>query len=69
MGRGAHSYCVFRMWRSCPLGLGFPPHFSHIVVEVRTSGPPHVLLLWWGVSKRMLPVVGGKQEDAPCGGG
>ena len=27
-----------------------------IVVEVKTSGPPHVLKLWLVVSKGMLPV-------------
>ena len=34
----------------------FPPHFVKIVVEVKASGPPHVLRLWLGVSKGMLAV-------------
>ena len=39
-----------------PPRASFPPHFLTIVVEVKTSGPPHVLILWLGVSKGMLPV-------------
>ena len=39
-----------------PPELVFPPCFIKIVVEVKTSGPPHVLRLWLGVSKVMLPV-------------
>ena len=34
----------------------FHPHFLNIVVEVKTSEPPHVLKLWLVVSKGMLPV-------------
>ena len=34
----------------------FPPHFLRIVVEVKASGPPHVLTLWLGVRKGMLLV-------------
>ena len=34
----------------------FPPHFLRIVVEMRSSGPPHILWLWLGVGKGMLPV-------------
>ena len=33
---------VFRMWLSCP------PHFLQIVVEVKTSGRPHVKDCGWG---------------------
>ena len=52
----------------------FPPHFLRIVVEVKASGPPCVLELWFGISKGMLPVryfclrtvVGSKQGYAPC---
>ena len=32
------------------------PHFLRIAVEVKASGPLHVLKLWLGVSKCMLPV-------------
>ena len=39
-----------------PPRASFPPHFLNIVVEVKASGPPHVLKLWLGVSKGMLPV-------------
>ena len=38
-------------------------------MEVRSTGPPHVSILWLGVNKGMLPVksvVGGKQGHAPC---
>ena len=31
----------------------FPPHFLTIVVEVKATGPPHVLELWLGVSEGM----------------
>ena len=34
----------------------FPLHFLDIVVLVTASGPPHVLRLWLGVGKGMLPV-------------
>ena len=54
MGRGAlngFSGCSF-----LPPELVFPPHFLKIVVELKASGPPHVLELWLGVSKGMLPV-------------
>ena len=34
----------------------FSPHFLKIVVEVKASGPPHVIKLWLGVSMEMLPV-------------
>ena len=30
--------------------------FLKIVVEVKAPGPPHILQLWLGVSKGMLPV-------------
>ena len=33
-----------------------PPHFLRIAFELKASGPPHVLKLWLGVSKDMLPV-------------
>ena len=39
-----------------PSRANFSPHFLKIVVEVKASGPPHVLALWLGVSKGMLPV-------------
>ena len=44
------------MWRSCHPELIFPPHVLKIVVVVKASGPPHVLKLWLGVSKGILPV-------------
>ena len=34
----------------------FPPHFQESLVEVKASGPPHILKQWLGVSKGMLPV-------------
>ena len=34
----------------------FTPHFLQIVVEVKASGPSHVLKLWMEVSKGMLSV-------------
>ena len=34
----------------------FPSQFLEIMVEVNVSEPPHVLKLWLGVSKDMLPV-------------
>ena len=40
----------------CPPELIFPPHFLKIVVEVKASGPPHVLKLWLVISKGMLPI-------------
>ena len=36
--------------------LFFAPHFVKIVVEVKASGPPHVLRLWFGLCKGMLDV-------------
>ena len=39
-----------------PCRATFTPYFLKIMVEVKASGPPHVLGLWLGVSKRMLPV-------------
>ena len=48
MGRGAHSKWFFRMSRSCPIDIVFPPHFFKMVVEVTAFGPPHVLRLWSG---------------------
>ena len=44
------------MWRSSHSELVPTPHFLNIVVEVKASGPPHVLELSLGVSKGMLPV-------------
>ena len=44
------------MKRSCHLELVFPPHFIKIVVEVKASGPRHILKLWLGASKGMLHV-------------
>ena len=32
----------------CPPELVFPPHFLIIVIEVKVSGPLHVLRLWLG---------------------
>ena len=37
-------------------------HFLESVVEVKASGPPHVLELWLGLSKVMLPVTCGRGE-------
>ena len=34
----------------------FTLHFSNIVLGVRASGSPHVLSVWLGVSKVMIPV-------------
>ena len=34
----------------------FLSHFMKLVVEVKASGPLHVIKLWSGVSKGMLPV-------------
>ena len=39
-----------------PPDLVFPPHFKKIVVEVKVSGPSHVLELCLGLSKGMLPL-------------
>ena len=39
-----------------PPELVFMPHFLHVVVEVEALGPPHVLILWLGVRKGMVPV-------------
>ena len=44
------------MQHSCLPEFVFIPHFLKIVVEVKASGPPHVLKLWLGVIKGMLPV-------------
>ena len=44
------------MLRSCLPELVFTPRFFSIVVEVKTSGPPHVLTQSLEVSKGMLPV-------------
>ena len=40
-----------------PSRASFSIIFLKIVVEVKVSGPPHVLELWLGVRKGMLPVV------------
>ena len=39
-----------------PPWASFPMHFFKFVVEVKSSGPPHVLQLWLGVGKGMLLV-------------
>ena len=39
-----------------PPELVFTPHFLKIVVEVKTSGRPHVMKVSLGVSKGMLHV-------------
>ena len=44
------------MWHSCPDEFVYAPHILIIVVGVKTSGSPHVLKLWLGVSKGMLLV-------------
>ena len=49
------SFQVLRMYNSCPPELVFPPHFLKIFIEVKVSGPQHVLRLV-GVSRGMLPV-------------
>ena len=36
--------------------LALTPHFSKIVVDVKSSGLSHVLKLWFGVSMSMLAV-------------
>ena len=38
-----------------PSRASSPTHFSKIVIEVKASGSPHILKLWLGVSKGMLP--------------
>ena len=38
-----------------PPKLVITPHFLNIMVEVKASGPQHVLKLWLGVGKGMLP--------------
>ena len=38
-----------------PSRASFSPHFLKIVVEVKVSGPPHVLTLCLGVSKGIPP--------------
>ena len=47
---------VFQDIALLPPELVFPPHFLEIVVGEKASGPPHVLKLWLGVGKGMLPV-------------
>ena len=47
-------FCSY--WRSCHPKLVFPPHVVIIVAEVKATGPPHVLQLWLGVGKGILPV-------------
>ena len=39
-----------------PSRASFSPHFLEIKVKLKASGPSHVLELWLGVSKGMLPV-------------
>ena len=39
-----------------PSRANFLQHFIKIVVEVKASGPPHVIKLWLGETKGMLPV-------------
>ena len=39
-----------------PSPASFSSTFLKIVVEVKASGSPHVLIMWFGVSKGMLPV-------------
>ena len=39
-----------------PPELVFPPHSLKIVVEVKVSGPPHVVKLWVGIGNGMLSV-------------
>ena len=39
-----------------PSRSGSTPHLLKIVVEAKALGPPHVLKLWLGVSKGVLPV-------------
>ena len=41
---------------SANLSEFFTTHFLQIVVEVKASGPPHILKLWLEVKKGMLPV-------------
>ena len=38
-----------------PSRASFTPHFLEILMDVKASGLPHVLKLWLGVSKGMLP--------------
>ena len=42
---------------------GFPPHFLKIVVEVKASGPPHVLTLWLGYVRTCPNTVVGVCKD------
>ena len=44
------------MQGSVPTELVFPPRLIKTVVEAKASEPPHVLKLWLGVSKGILPV-------------
>ena len=39
-----------------PPCASFSTTLKKIVVEAKSSGPPHVLRLWMGVGKDMLPV-------------
>ena len=39
-----------------PTEIVFPPHFLNIAVEVKASGPPHVLKHWLWVSNGMFCV-------------
>ena len=58
---------VYKLWISellmrfqdvafLPTEIVFTSHFLNVEVVAKTSGPPHVLGLWLGVSKGMLPV-------------
>ena len=46
----------FRDVAFLPSRASFTPYFLKIVVEVKTSGPPHVLDLWLWACNGMLPV-------------
>ena len=39
-----------------PSQASFPPHFLKTVVDVKASGQPHIIKLWLGISKVILPV-------------
>ena len=47
---------MMRMWHPGPPELGFLPHLNDIVVDVMTSGSPHVLKLWFEVCMGILLV-------------
>ena len=47
-----------------PTRASSSPHFLKIVVEVKTLGPPHVLILLLGVSKGMHPAVSLRSNKA-----